>query len=256
VARKGKLAFSFGKFTTPVQRQQQPTVTVMMGPRASFAPFYLEGTFKDYSDKNVRLAGRKRYLPRYRDKRELAWSDIQGRLKQQHEIAPPGDKIRTALHFLEPVSGTEIRFRSTIRLHNVTKAEIGAVLWALTHGGKSAEYRHMLGRAKAFGAGQIRVDAAHLSLRPNADHKAVQREADHWPFLEAFEQRMGPGWRHSPSVTEFLACSQPGTLQDLRYMEKPDPFSRLRKAVQLMVDGSPPCHRFRAPRLLKASGAD
>ena len=51
LARKGRVAFSFAKLTdTTGAEPAAPIETVMMGPRASFAPFYLRGKIKDYSD--------------------------------------------------------------------------------------------------------------------------------------------------------------------------------------------------------------
>ena len=49
-----------------------------------------------------------------------------------------------------------MRFSSRIRLHNVTAEEIGLVLYALGHGGDPKKpYRHQIGRAKPYGAGEV-----------------------------------------------------------------------------------------------------
>lgn len=249
-ARKGRVAFSFAQFTSPVRRDAEEVSTVMMAPRASFAPFYLQGRVKDYSDPDVRLAGRKRYLPRYADPAN-ARQDIYTRLRRQTEGVEENGKIQTKLHFLIPEQGTEIRFTSTIRLHNLTTAEIGGMLWALTHGGQSATCRHLLGRAKPFGAGQVRVDGLRMVLRPNDQPGKTESAglAEITPYLQAFEHRMGGAqWRQSPTVTEFLACSRPQALAGLEYMKGPKPFMALRRTVQCM--DTPVCPTFAAPRLL------
>ncbi|CAA7625055.1 RAMP superfamily CRISPR-associated protein [Magnetospirillum sp. UT-4] len=256
LARKGKLAFSFATFVTPVVPQAEATPTVMMGPRASFAPFYLAGGIKDYSAGDVTLAGRKRYLPRYRPGTTAndAWADIRARLGgQMNSDNRENDRIRTSLRFLVAADGGEMEFRSTIRLHNVTESEIGAVLWVLTHGGDPAAHRHMLGRAKAFGAGQIRVERLALALRPNAPGAKTVTIDDPGPFLAAFETRMGgTAWRRSATIRDFLAACRPGEAADLEYMTGPGPFAKLKKAVKPLTGDTPPCPAYAHPRLLPA----
>lgn len=263
IARKGKLAFSFGTIdrkTTPVKVGPVMT-TVMMAPRPSFAPFYLAGRpLKDYSDDEARLAGRKRYLPRYPGGASCA--TIEPMLKRQIENIrnntpnrAQGDntKIQTKLRFLVPDQGRkEFSFTSTIRLHNVGREEIGAVLWALTHGGEQEKYRHMLGRAKPFGAGQIRVDRVALTLRANRPGAPAEPIADLSPFLEEFEARMGgKDWRDSQPIQDFLTCSRPGAVTDgLDYLPAPKEFSALRRAVQRIQGNTPVCHGFAEDRLL------
>ncbi|MEL7027583.1 MAG: RAMP superfamily CRISPR-associated protein, partial [Pseudomonadota bacterium] len=72
VARKGRVSFDFA-FPTGTSRfalwpENGPVETIMGPPKPSFAPFYLEGTEKDYSTGagDLKLAGRKRYLPRHK----------------------------------------------------------------------------------------------------------------------------------------------------------------------------------------------
>ncbi|MFD2233154.1 TIGR03986 family CRISPR-associated RAMP protein [Phaeospirillum tilakii] len=262
IARKGKVAFSFGTIdskTTPVKVGPLMT-TVMMAPRPSFAPFYLAGPLKDYSDSEARLAGRKRYLPRYDG--GASCTTIEPMLRRQIENIrnntpnrAQGDNpnIQTRLRFLVPDQGRkEFSFTSTIRLHNVGREEIGAVLWALTHGGEQEKYRHMLGRAKPFGAGQIRVDRVALTLRANRPGAPAEPIADLSPFLKAFEARMGGNeWRDSQPIEDFLTCSRPGAVADgLDYLPAPEKFSALRRAVQRIKGNTPVCHGFAEDRLL------
>ncbi|HLO75262.1 MAG TPA: TIGR03986 family CRISPR-associated RAMP protein [Magnetospirillum sp.] len=249
LARKGRVAFSFGLIEADCAIEQEDVVeTVMMGPRASFAPFYLVGKgHKDYSDKDARLAGRKRYLPRYpggTDSRQLA-----------NSLHAPSEntEIRTRLKFLLPAPDTELAFSSTIRLHNVSEVELGAVLWTLTHGGAPSRYRHMLGRAKAFGAGQLRVDQITLSIVPNDPAHPPTAAADITHFLEAFEEAMvravGPGWRNSPQITQFLATSDPergktlADLGELSYLSELRDFAALRKTTKMLATEEAPCRQ-------------
>jgi len=240
VGRKGRVAFSFAAARDGQETSVSPSIeTVMMAPRASYAPFYLKSASeKDYSaDPAPRLAGRKRYLPRY---------DGKGFKNMVSEIPKPGpaqgSDVRSKLSFLTSKTEKPLVFTSTIRLHNVTAAELGAVLFALTHGGDPAKpYRHMIGRARPFGAGQIRVNSARLSVRPNdaeaekliappaADEIVAEnglrgfcppssgdaaRDAGHRPFLRAFAKHMRtvPGLANFPdvpAVREFLGSCDP-----------------------------------------------
>lgn len=258
LARKGRVACSFGLMEDGCAIEQKEAVeTVMMGPRASFAPFYLVGKgHKDYSDKDTRLAGRKRYLPRYSggtDSGQLAVA-LRAQVPTQGK-AGDNKEIRTRLKFLLPAPGRELAFPSTLRLHNVSAAELGAVLWALTHGGEPGRYRHMLGRAKAFGAGQLRVDRVALSVTPNDPARFGEPEADIGRFLKAFEATMkeavGADWCNSPQIRQFLSASDPEygkTLADrgeLSYLSELKDFGALRKTTKLLESQAAPCPQER-----------
>lgn len=290
VARKGRVAFSFAQLA-PKQTVEcsSPLETVMMAPRASFAPYYLRSSAeKDYSaDTMPKLAGRKRYLPR-RQPGEMAKArseiaDMGHRQLRLIEEAsrgqPVSDEVKSRLRFLMPKNAPELRFRSIIRLHNVTAAELGAVLFALTHGGDVTKpYRHMIGRARPFGAGQLRVASARLAVEandgssdliksPNADewadatgmkgfcppdkeNKETDKNASHRPFLDEFMSfmRKQPGLAAFPDVVairEFLGAADPDltarSAGRLDYSPLKD-FNDLRKAVKPLKpsqDGRP-----------------
>lgn len=135
VARKGRIACSFARLDeTGVAAVTHKQRTIMGAPKASFGPFYLLGPYKDWSHEASRLAGRKRYVPRFAATSfQEAWDRIARGLRQQlvnyqkMSRRPAPDSITTELRFLVPQDGrTPLRFRSKIRLHNVTAAEIGA----------------------------------------------------------------------------------------------------------------------------------
>lgn len=292
--RKGRVAFSFAMpVPGPAPRLSDPIATVMMAPRASFAPFYLRSAAeKDYSaDSPPKLAGRKRYLPRHaRGRMAAALDGIRSMGQRQLDAIRSGpggrdakDEVQTRLRFLLPAErGGELRFRSRIRLHNVTAAELGAVLFALTHGGDPDKpCRHMVGRARPFGAGQLRVVTARLSVEPNAGKSPLVRppaadevadadglrgfcpppvpdgepgaDASHRPFLTAFVEAMRaaldqPAFPDVPAVREFLGAAVPAERDRLDYLPLPD-FNEVRKAVKPKKpsrDGAPPPppHRF------------
>lgn len=239
-ALKGRIAFSGARIEAkdgqnPVE--MEAVDTVMMTPRASFAPFYLKGVIKDWSDKDARIAGRKIYPARFAPGEAPSAIDvIRARLKQQRDALPlemrDKKELGSRLKFLENKGGGELRFTSRIKLHNVTAEEIGLILFVLTHGG-NAKCRHMLGRAKPFGAGQLRLVSARLALDANlpTDKAKARLQAletggfSHAPFLTAFVKYMqnaehylgddkekAAAFPDSASIREFLGASDPAVV--------------------------------------------
>ncbi len=271
---KGRIAFSGATIDRNSARRGDIAETVMSAPRASFAPYYLSGPIKDWSsdDAKTQIAGRKRYLPRF-PTRDLSKAEgaIEARLKRQREALTEGaranEKTMTRLRFLVPSGGTEIRFTSRIRLHNVTAEEIGLVLATLTHfGDEEKRYRHLLGRAKPFGAGQLRVVEARLAVEANVtDPKRLIRDPNedelpghereglcpaptkekkslsHAPFIDAFVSYMraqenydgavraavSRAFPDTPAVRGFLGTSSPDAGAEQLPAEK-DTYLRLR----------------------------
>lgn len=142
-------------------------------PAASFWPFYLrpiEPTKEppDYDNEDVRLAGRKRYP---------------ARAGTQKLPKTSKDKMLQNLQFLREGA----RFSSEIRVKNITKVELGALVWALTLGQQGRTdrgFRHMIGRAKGFGYGQVKTKISTHSITSAKDG----HQADLTAAMEAFEQ--------------------------------------------------------------------
>ncbi len=212
VARKGRVAFSAAHLPPGTRAQIRPAIdTVMMGPKPSFAPFYLakdEKGFLDYSSPaKPRIAGRKRYPPREAGAGgpQAALAGLRQRLELQvsriHDMTgkPPGNQLVTRLRFLLPAENSTLAFTSEVRLFNVTQAELGLVLWALTFGGEQHKYRHMLGRAKGFGAGQLKLDVTGLDVEWNEEKAPTGFEKigpGHFtPFLDRFQDHVAPAGR-------------------------------------------------------------
>ncbi|SMH30325.1 TIGR03986 family type III CRISPR-associated RAMP protein [Azospirillum agricola] len=271
LARRGRVACGFARLTGAA-RVGPVVATVMGAPRASFAPFYLRGRYKDYSSPEpaTRLAGRKRYPPRFPAETAAgAETAINGLLREQIARIErdsgnrPSSKVQSRLSFLLPAAGErELRFSGDLRLDNVSAAELGAVLWVLTHGGDPAKpYRHMIGRGKPFGAGQMRVDRLSIRLIPNdADARRLMAPPEAWerawgdgdhsmaPFLRAFHghmRRHRPHWPRTADLGEFLAASDP-SLWDHRErsasLEYPrlKSFNEIRKIGKLSTGFVPP----------------
>lgn len=288
LARKGRVAFGFAKAVSPVKRSAK-IVTVMAAPRASFAPFYLQGREKDWSpaDGSTRLAGRKRYIPRFTapNPADAVYRAAEDQITRLEKTADELKKMTSTLVFLEPETSGDMLFRGEIRLHNVTDVEIGALLWTLTHGGDPAKpYRHMMGRGKPFGAGQMRVHRLHLKLVSNHKRQEVETEPKKWervdgahgwmvqtdghppsvsmePFLQAFHNRMAqqrPQWPLTADMAEFLASSDPRRGRNLASRGRLDypglqEFNDIRKSCKRTTRDSLPDPRL--PRYLPALAA-
>ncbi len=221
--------------------------TVMMGPRASFAPFYLRGPVKDWTDISkgdtqggrARVAGRKRPVVQpLKASPGAIYTDVTKRLTRQSSDEADKGAVGTAeteseLRFLMPQNAASpLLFRFPIRLHNLLPEELGALLFVLTHGGDPAKpARHQIGRAKGYGAGSCVVERLELRLEGNdADADALIGTArmafeEAWltpgsapiaPFLQAFEAAMRAAkggvaqWpEQAAEVMEWLQASRP-----------------------------------------------
>jgi CRISPR-associated protein (TIGR03986 family) len=257
--RKGRIAVGFFSLSHDTPAKESEIVKgVAMGPRASFAPFYLAGPIKDWTDEGefesgkAKLAGRKMYFPRFPDASkadEQIYRTIRARTGNQAEQ-------QSRQRFLvSREAERELEFAGSIRLHNVTAAEIGAVLWTLTHGADpSKPCRHMLGRAKTAGAGQVRIKSLDLKLSRHDGQTLSDAEdwelpvnggAEGWlvkdspsmaPFLHAFEKYMrnnDTAWPAVPEILEFLGACDPAVGKDLKADYRPvTDFKNIRDAVR------------------------
>ena len=111
IARKGRLAFGFatpknGDFTHWPPKNEPPIETIMGAPKPSYAPFYLVGESKDYSDDNhARLAGRKRYIARQRQGDADPRAALGTALRAQIPKPKPGEKTIDRRALASEVSG-------------------------------------------------------------------------------------------------------------------------------------------------------
>ncbi len=226
-AQKGRIAFGFA------EPRNKPKVspsmdTVMMGPRASFAPYYLAGKQLDYNNEDVHLAGRKRYLVRYPQQNlSHAEAEIRRNLKQSVSTAH-NKEIITRLQYLLPSKEPqhELRFSGEIRLKNVHPVELGAVLWAISFGNTNPTriQRHTLGRGKAFGMGQLH--AAKIELQVDCydgAKRSENQEERQRRYLAAFEAYMKdryPDWPKYLQNDYFDRMSNPEVGAKMRARNK------------------------------------
>jgi len=170
----------FGMATLAENKQEillEARQAVTMRPRPSFYPFYLRpdpGATAvmhpvDWSSPQAHLAGRKRYPPR---NQVADLPHAERKAPRQGRAEPPvqadaagvhGEtrELENALTFLAASPKPPLVFRSTIRFHNLLPVELGGLIWAIglrnPGGNEDRPLRHMLGRAKAFGYGQLQA---------------------------------------------------------------------------------------------------
>lgn len=186
-AWRGRVEFGFARHTGGNRRESE-AILPGISPRASFYPFYLRPGRKtrhpvDFDNSAAVLAGRKRYPAR-------------------NAATPPppidNEAQRVTVRFLDKGQ----RFTSVIRVHNVVPEELGALIWALTLGQTGADrgFRHMLGRGKNFGYGQIKASIVSSRLYTLDGNKKITPET----AIDAFA-----GWlnraKDKPETTKLEA---------------------------------------------------
>jgi hypothetical protein len=95
LARKGRIGFGFAALQDKeIATLTDVITTTAMAPRASYAPFYLRGPIKDWTDEatnrrkeDARIAGRKRYFPRFPGREDAAKKIEDTLLKRKNEDA-------------------------------------------------------------------------------------------------------------------------------------------------------------------------
>lgn len=124
--------------------------------------------------------------------------------------------MRVDFSMLEASAARPLVFRGRIAVHNVTKAELGALLWAITWDGDDRR-RHKIGFCKPFGAGVCQARQLSLSMRPNAGGTVRLGSDGIDPFLQAFRDYLSTqGLLTAQSYEELLASAEPGIVPNQR----------------------------------------
>lgn len=183
--------------------------TVLNGAKPSYYPNYI---VQKEAGRQVQKSGGQR-LPRY-----TTLMDDQAQLRgwkryPVHAPAavtgvpmPPEKSTANVQTSLKPLK-TGLKFSGRVRLHNVTKQELGALLWALTWG-SDATKRHSLGMGKPFGLGQVSLVIRQMHIRANTPGQNLPTDPQF--YLQAFEDYMKsnvPQW--TGSIRELLHMANP-----------------------------------------------
>ncbi len=196
-ALKGRVQFSHFKAVS--NAAELPKRTEILGtPRASYYPIYIrqnDTDFKTYMDSNFHIAGWKRY-------------PIHKGSKVEKTTDTGNENVGTAFTPLDK----GVIFKGKLRYHNLKKAELGALLSALTFHNTN-ECFHNIGMAKSLGYGKIELKLDGIENIEN--------------YLKAFETEITvqiENWSQSQQIQELLAMAAEQENQGnscLKYMELP-----------------------------------
>ena len=147
-ALKGRVYFShFPALGNPKELDLRGEI--LGTPRASYYPNYIRqsgGELKSYMDDRFEIAGRKRYPVHKGD--EVSTKNQEKSSENVKSFFAPLDK------------GT--KFSGKVRFHNLKKAEIGALISAITFHNTKNTF-HNLGFAKPYGYGKCIIEITNLS---------------------------------------------------------------------------------------------
>jgi CRISPR-associated protein (TIGR03986 family) len=195
-ALKGRVYFSH-LASTHVTFENKTKEEILGTPNASYYPNYIEqndtynnkiNQYATLMDEDAVIRGYKRY-------------PLHKSLKESQKTNE-NEKVRTKFKSLD--SGS--KFIGKIRFHNLKKAEIGALLSALTFHGNSDKYMHNLGMAKPLGYGKIEIKLTLKNLNHSQDE-----------YLDEFEKLMCnniPNWKNSQQLKELFAMADINTNND------------------------------------------
>ncbi len=212
---KGRVSFGLAR----AEGNPKPValVDVVLGsPKASYYPAYIEQgpaapgaepaalnnkpKWKTWMDSDVRVRGWKRYRPQPGPVSPALPTRGDGRAMDVSRVASRLNPLPESTSFL-----------LRLRLHNVRRAELGALLWALDFG-KDNEARHTLGMARSLGYGRCRFEVAEMNLEnvreigvSNGDEARAEFES----LMEKFadENHIPGGWKHSRELFELRALA-------------------------------------------------
>jgi len=198
-ALKGRVQFSHFKALNEAKELDEK-IEVLGTPRASYYPMYVKQRdgrlFTTFMDNGFSISGRKRY-------------PIQKGIQSYPLPTTKEGKVNTDVAtFFTPLK-EEVVFQGKLRYHNLKKAELGALLSALTFH-NTGECFHNIGMAKSLGYGKIelKIDAIEIE-----------------EYLKAFETEMTatiPNWAESEQLIELLSMATEQNNSGnskLRYME-------------------------------------
>ncbi len=181
-ALKGRVEFSHFKATKNIKELQSRT-EILGTPRASYYPIYVKQNkdelFSTFMDKDFSLAGRKRY-------------PIHNGSGVMQTESTKNEKVGTTFQPLDK----NVIFQGKVRFHNLKKAELGALLSALTFHNSKENY-HNIGMAKSLGYGKIELK--------------LDRVEDLESYLKVFEAEMSSNienWSVSEELKELFSMSK------------------------------------------------
>lgn len=210
-ALKGRVVFSHFKSTTVSFGKN--TEQVLGSPNPTYYPNYIE-----QEDLNgIKL---KRYTTLMDDatirgyKRYPLQDTIQSYPLPKNDKGEVNHDVATKFHPLD----TGTTFEGFLHFHNLKKAEIGALLSALTFHNQGKNYMHNIGMAKSLGYGKISITLEKFTYSERLK-KENQTE-----YIESFEEMMNSWsektyttWKESTQIQNLLAMHNNSNAKSLEY---------------------------------------
>ncbi len=213
LALKGRVQFSHFKSNIQRYEKEREVEQVLGEPKPTYYPNYIKQTdtngdkvrrYKTLMDKDVQIAGYKRYPLQPNTNTSQSGND--------------NEDIKT--HF-KPLD-RETKFIGKVRFHNLKKAELGALISALTFHGQENTHYHNIGMAKPLGYGKIEIKIDYIKTLKYEDNSLEKR--DKKSYLKEFEECMNSwqekpyeNWINSPQLKELFAMSDNSKAKSLRY---------------------------------------
>jgi CRISPR-associated protein (TIGR03986 family) len=224
ISRKGRVSFSVFK-TQSVGSYKTDTV-ILNTPKASYYPAYLkqvDGDLKNFN-KAGQITGFKRYLP-HQNIKQSKLSDDNTNVQKQIDVL-------TSTH----------TFTGKVRVHNLTEAELGALLWALTLDSDNENYVHLLGMGKPLGYGKVKISIKNFNLDCNNPSDSVKTIRD---YIDAFYTLLGSEDLLGEQLWTLKASMRKGIKPDselhyltldLKKKKDGDDFEKMRKDKRRLGD--------------------
>lgn len=205
---------------------------ILNGPKPTFYPTYIRQDGKQTQqlmEKNSELSGWKRYPTKALD--------------IQYPTGKAAENLKTQVKLETVPDGTEFNFK--VRIHNLRRVELGALLWSLDFGEKP-ECRHGLGMGRPFGFGQVALSITASKLRANDSSFICHQRPDTYfkicrdefdLLMEQYLTKADSSWSNCPPIKELQNLAQPVSnrhhLESLRYLPKAKNFVSFRKSENL-----------------------
>ncbi|HEX9732081.1 MAG TPA: TIGR03986 family CRISPR-associated RAMP protein [Thermoanaerobaculia bacterium] len=235
---KGRVSIGLGRLEGGSAEVLDDVQCVLGTPKASYYPSYVEQgdepgappatdpkgrpRYRTYMDPGVRPRGWKRYVQRSGISSPEPPTRADGSRSENEKVSTPFKPLALA---------ERAYFKMPVRVHNLRREELGALLWALDFGGNQAA-RHGFGMAKSLGYGSVtlqidRHDLVAVDGKPLTDDDLDAARKAFTSFMEEQLAARPGGWAGSRQLHELLAMACPAEDDtDLRHMRIHDPEKR------------------------------
>lgn len=189
---KGRIQCGHALMKSKEEPELGVRVVTLGSPKASYNPIYIEqqginnswktNEYKTYDDNDSVIAGRKRYPVR----------NLYPDLKSEDDYDANLDSKLIPLN-----SGVE--FTAKVKVHNLRKIELGALLSALTFHNSKNQLFHNLGLAKSLGLGKVSITISSEGFKYTNEEYMSEFELEMDKFIS--------NWLNQPQLTQLFAMA-------------------------------------------------